>query len=35
VTQGLDSRGGLRLRQQNGEIVTLMAGDVTNLRAVN
>jgi len=35
VTQGLDGRGGLRLRQQTGEIVTLMAGDVSNLRAVN
>jgi BirA family biotin operon repressor/biotin-[acetyl-CoA-carboxylase] ligase len=35
VTEGLDSRGGLRLRKQTGEIVTLMAGDVTNLRAVS
>src|SRR5678816_357837 len=35
VTQGLDGRGGLILKQRTGEIVTLMAGDVTNLRAIN
>ena len=35
VTRGLDSRGGLKLQQPTGEIVTLMAGDVMSLRAIN
>jgi BirA family transcriptional regulator, biotin operon repressor / biotin---[acetyl-CoA-carboxylase] ligase len=35
ITQGLDGRGGLILQQQTGEIVTLMAGDVMSLRALN